>query len=442
MHKIEINDQLLQALTRQNPWWTDRRILAEDPTRAKRTVFPLLRERVFARELITAVVGLRRVGKTTLLKQLINELLLAGQIDRERICYFSFEDFGYFQTPEALTDLLEARLARFPQGKLYFFMDEIQYVNNWNSILKKYFDLYPQIKLLISGSSSLFIATEAQESLAGRLQEITIHPLSFGEYVKINRGFQLPAVDFLATDSLIDFQPSLQSNFLDYLIFGEFPYLPRLPGEEEKKEYLLNFVIGKVVEFDLPRLRKIYGPAEMKHLVEILFANTGQTIHLQNLGSDLGLAQRTLREYLSLLEKTYLFRQTYNQGAGFRQRSLRQRKIYPLSVNALAFKTLPINLGQLVEAFVFNYLIRNRAEEIFFFRQRQSTEVDFLVNAVPLLPVEVKYQAFVKPADCQNLLYYCRKEKLSRAVMITKYFLETRTLEDVHLRFIPAYFLV
>jgi len=77
--KIPSTVNLYAEINRQNPWFTNPKALAEDPNRPKRAIYPLLFERVANRSLITAVVGLRRVGKTTLLKQAINQLLLSGQ---------------------------------------------------------------------------------------------------------------------------------------------------------------------------------------------------------------------------------------------------------------------------------------------------------------------------------------------------------------------------
>ena len=347
--------------------------------------------------------------------------------------------------------VIESQLARFPKGQLYFFFEEIQNVDGWNGVLKKYFDLSSRLKFVISGSSSLFIATSTQESLAGRLQEIRVYPMGFGEYLNLHYKTELPPTSLFATDNLVSQATFLKEKLFEYLSFGEFPYLPFLPGWEEKREYLLDFVIGKVIEHDLPRLRRILGPAELKNLADVLFINAGGIIQMQNLGSDIGLSLQTLRDYLGLLEKACLFSQIYNRGIGFRQRSLRQRKVYSTSTNALVFKLsssptselFNLHLGQIIENYVFNYLSRASLGEIFFFRQRQVKEVDFIVSVSDkTMPIEVKYQANLKPSDYKSLIYYCHQEKLSEAVVITNDTHQLFKLDNVTLRLIPAYFLV
>lgn len=442
---------LINELNKQNPWWNDKAQFAYDLQQNKRKVFAEIWEKVTGRELILAITGLRRIGKTTLLKQVINELLLKEKIERKKILYFSFDDYGIYQKSETLEKIIEYQIRLFPKEKIYLFFDEIQYVDNWNAILKKYFDLCPQIKFVISGSSSLFLTTKAKESLAGRIQIKHMYPLSFGEYLLINKKISIPEGDFLETDKLESFEEVLQENFLDYLSFGEFPYLTKLSGWEEKREYLLNFIIGKVVESDLPKIKKIYQVDELKNLVNILFQNSGQVVEMQNLGSDLGLAAKTLRDYLHLLENTFLFCQIFNKGIGFRERSLRQRKIYPTSTNALVLKMnerenfdlLNINMGRFAENFVFNYLNRFISHDIYFFRQREIKEVDFLITTKDgFLPIEVKYQNSINKSDLKNLIYYCQKEKLTKAMIITKTSKEEIDIENIKIKLIPAHFLV
>lgn len=444
-------ETLINDLNRQNLWWKDNTQFALDLDQEKRIVFPDIWDKVINRELILAITGLRRVGKTTLLKQVINTLIFTEKIERKKILYFSFDDYGMYQKSETLEKIIEHLIRNFPKEKIYLFFDEIQYVESWNAVLKKYFDLYPQIKFTISGSSSLFLATQAKESLAGRIQITNIYPFSFGEYLLINKKISVPFENHLAVEKLIPFEEILRDNFLDYLSFGEFPYLTKLSGWNEKKEYLLSFIIEKIVENDIPKIKKIYQAEELKNLTNILFQNSGQVIEMQNLGGDLGLAAKTLRDYLYLLENTFLFTQIFNKGIGFRERSKRQRKIYSTSTNALVLKMserentdlFHMNLGKIVENFVFNHLKKNTSQNIYFFRQREIKEVDFLLDRPEgILPIEIKYQNSFKKTDLKNLIYYCQKEKLTKAMVITKANREEINIENIRIKLVPAHFLV
>ncbi|MEK7168758.1 MAG: ATP-binding protein [Patescibacteria group bacterium] len=412
-----------------NPWWGSDNLLFTKKYSFYRDLFDEFLDRVVNRDLITSLVGLRRVGKSTMIQQTIYKLIENG-VNPKSILYFLFEDITAknVDLSDYLRKIIDYQINQNPKEKIYIFLDEIQYINGWNSVLKRYFDIYPQIKFIVSGSSSLFINTESKESLAGRIQELILRPMSYGEYLRM-------------TD-----KDNTEMHFMEYLSWGEFPYLEKLINWEEKKEYINDFVFKKVVENDLPKYRKIYG-SEIVNMLNILMAYSGQTIEIQNFASDLGIAQNTTREYLSLLEKTHLISQVFNMGIGFRTRSVRQRKIYLTSVNAsvlhnyqgLMSESWQRNIGNIIETFVYNHLVRKNQGEVSFWRQRQIKEVDFInLLTESKLPIEVKYQNEIKKQDLENLLYYCKKEKLNKAVIITKNEDATREIEGVKIEFKSA----
>ncbi|EKD80801.1 MAG: hypothetical protein ACD_40C00006G0001 [uncultured bacterium] len=425
------NNLLINALSLQNPWWSDPQFSNDDSLRHKRDLFQDFLGRVTGRELITSLVGLRRVGKSTLIRQTISRLLDSGD-DPRSILYFLFEEQSNQKSTDVLRQIIEYQISRNPKKKSYLFLDEIQYINGWNSTLKYYFDLYPQLKFVVSGSASLFIHTQSSESLAGRIQELVLRPMGYGEYLRISEKQDSP------------------ENFQHYLSWGEFPYLEKLPGWSEKKEYVLDFVLRKVVEYDLPRLKRFYGN-DLTNMLNVLISHSGQNIEIQNLAHDLGLAQNTTREYLSLLEKTHLISQVFNLGIGFRTRSTRMRKVYASSVNAIvlgSFRGLDSDLwqsgmGNIIETFVYNYLSRqSETININFWRERQVKEVDFLqITAESKLPIEVKYQNQLRESDLDNILTYCRKERLSQALVVTKYAEASRTIDNITVVFRPAHLL-
>jgi len=422
-------DLITNALSLQNPWWIDKHYRSGDVFVQTRDLFQTFFNRVIGRELITSLVGLRRVGKSTMIRQTINRLLESGS-DSNSILYFLFEEQPSNKSNDVLRQIIESQISRNPSGKSYIFLDEIQYVNGWNSTLKYYFDLYPQLKFVVSGSASLFIHTESSESLAGRIQELILHPMGYGEYLRISNKINSP------------------ESFQQYLSWGEFPYLEKLSGWTEKKEYVVDFVLRKVVEHDLPKLKKIYGH-ELTGMLNVLVSHSGQNIEIQNLAHDLGISQNTTREYLNLLEKTHLISQVFNLGIGFRTRSTRMRKVYSTSVNAVvlgSFQGLDSDLwqsgmGNIIETFVYNYLIRQpETTEIDFWRQRQVKEVDFLqITTESKLPVEVKYQNQIRESDLDNLLYYCHKEKIGKAMVVTKHDEYTKIIDNVEISFRPAH---
>lgn len=129
---------------------------------------------------IVQLIGLRRVGKTTLFFQLID--FLAKKITPFHIWYFTFDEEKL-----KLEDLLSAFVTQtdldFRKEKIFVFLDEIQKLKHFQESLKVYFDLYPNLKFFLSGSTSLFVKKKSQESLAGRIRSFWLPPLDFEEFL-------------------------------------------------------------------------------------------------------------------------------------------------------------------------------------------------------------------------------------------------------------------
>ena len=132
------------------------------------------------KKFILSLLGLRRTGKTTLLKQLIDYLIIEKNIPRLNILYYTFDEPA--EWPEVLDEYLKVSQRELDSPALYFFLDEVQKLPDWQNKIKIYYDHYPNIKFIVSGSSSLFIRKKS-ESLAGRILEFILPPLSFTEFI-------------------------------------------------------------------------------------------------------------------------------------------------------------------------------------------------------------------------------------------------------------------
>jgi predicted AAA+ superfamily ATPase len=135
-----------------------------------------------------------------------------------------------------LDAIIQYQLKRFPSERLFFFLDEIQYIPEWSLLLKKYIDPYPQLKFVVTGSSSLFIKNQARESLAGRILETVMPPLSYGDFLQVAYNLTHPSIE------------EQKMYFNEFLCWGEFPYLNKLESWTDKKEYLLNWVISRLLK--------------------------------------------------------------------------------------------------------------------------------------------------------------------------------------------------
>jgi predicted AAA+ superfamily ATPase len=425
-----------------NPWWIDSAYQVDESNLIKREIFQKGIEYLSLPQ-IEALVGLRRTGKTTILKQLIAKLLREGT-PPPNILFFPFEESGVTLKEESLEEVLYAYTEKFLRKKIYevnektyLVLDEVQYVPAWQDILKRFYDANKNFKFVISGSSSLFIREESKESLAGRVMEIACPPFSFAEFLKLKKMGAFP--HFVPTfemenltqeksqieQALRAFSDKGQAWFVDYLIKGEFPEAIDFPLVTFR-EYLNASIWSKIIEKDIPKIYKVEKVDELKNIFLAACRESADIFSPASWSQDFGVSLPTLDNYLGYLEKANLLKVSLNFSKGFRRGPRSLKKIFVASPN---FTAAALGLsdknplfmkvaGKLAETAVFNVL--SRLADVYFWRVRDK-EVDFILSFPQgVLPVEVKYQSRITTAEISSLLAYCKKKKLSRALVITK----------------------
>lgn len=383
-----------------NPWFRDPAYLPGEARFPKRLLYKEIYNDTVSLKQIVSVTGLRRVGKSTLVKQIIANLLSQHE-KRQTIFYFSFDQPAIEETTATLEHLLETYFNRILRTKphairkAWIFLDEIQLIPYWQDIVKRYYDLNQNLKFVVTGSASLSIISRSRESLAGRIFERRLPPLTYAEY-RMFTG---------------------DHDFLTYLAFGQFPELASLPTNERKKEYLQEGVIGKVLEVDIIKTYGIRKSADFERLFWALLPNAGQVIASGSLGSELGIKKATLFRYLSILENALLTQKIVNMSGSFRSSSRLLRKYYPASSNFLSLTAQPINVGFLVETYIASLLCATFSG-VFLWRHR-GKELDFLLPQ-KRVGIEVKYQGQLHGDDTSSLRALLDQGKIKNGVVITK----------------------
>lgn len=384
----------------QNPWYRTPHYTPSELILPKRTLFPYFYQEVTQTKQITSLTGLRRTGKSTLLKQTI-ATLLNNHADPQNILYFSFDQPTLIEQPQTLEEVLQlffSNIIHKPihelKTKVYLFFDEIQIIPFWQDIIKRYYDLNQNLKFIVTGSSSLFISEKSKESLAGRIFTTSLIPLSFAEY------------QFL----------SGKTDFVDFLDFGQFPEMLELKDNTKKVEYLKEGVIGKVLEIDIVKAYGIRKTVDFERLFWSLLPNTGQIIASSKLMSDLSLKKATLFKYLSILEQSLLIQKVLNLSGSFRSEKRLLRKLYPASSNFLSLIAEHVNTGFKVETYI-NSLLHFITKNVYLYHHREK-EVDFVLPDKKIA-IEVKYQEHIHPSDYRSLETYV-KEKKYRGILVTK----------------------
>lgn len=420
-------------LLKQNPWWRGEQLSL--PTFERDLLTELLDYLKYKQ--ILAITGLRRVGKTILLKQLIYKLA----VPKKNICYISFDDID-FQNYTIAEDLIKY-FFEFSDKKTmrYLFLDEIQKLPHWADLLKTYYDTEENLKIILSGSASLEIKSE-KETLAGRIFTFHLPTLTFSEYV---RYFHLEHT-ISPTDLFREYdlkfsnkKERYKSLFNEYLIKGAFPELLEVPMKE--KEYIQKYIKESVIEKSIVDIARLMKEDEkiIYDLFRLLANSNARLFEILNLSNILKINRNRISQYINLLEKAFLITVTYNFTASVAKQIRANKKQYAthssLVITLLDYPFEVVNTeiaGHLVEGAIVNSI-----EKPSFWRTPQKDEVDIITKK--RMPIEVKYQSQISSGDLRALLKFMKKYHISKGVVITKDILEKRKANGLEITLIPAW---
>ena len=407
----------ISKLEEFNHWWMRKNVDPELALPFKRDNY-LEIENNLSKKFITALVGLRRVGKTTIIYQLIQKLI-KEKIDAANIFFFSFDEVSA-KLSEIIEAYREFHKKDFREEKVYIFLDEIQKCDNWENEVKKYYDLYPKIKFVISGSESLFIRKKTKETLAGRIFEFTLTSFTFKEYLGFNGVKEFK------------YETKIKPFFLKYLEKGGFPETFSFETEKEFKDYIRSLVVDKIVYKDIPKLFKIEDPEFLKILLELIATNPGMYLDYQSLSKQFNKDRRVIKDYIFYLKESFLITILGNYRKGSITTLRKKKRAYPTD-NAITYlyKSRIENdfLGRMAEA-----LVVNKIKAVSFWKNK--TEIDIIHNDIP---IEVKYQEKISSEDFKALKEFMKKFKKKNGIMITKNEEKEVKIEEGTINLIPVW---
>ncbi len=406
-----------------------------------------MQEKLIARDLLdtlmsnmdrkeaVAIRGPRQSGKTTLLEMLRARLLDKGT-DEDDITQLSFED------PAVLDEFAKdprAYLSTFVKGsrKHYFLLDEVQYDKQAGKRLKLLYDSVPDIKLIVTGSSTLDISKIAT-FLVGRVFLYELLPLSFAEYLR-HENQRLYAIfsanhreiaGLLLKGKKPRFDKvsvaEVESHAEQYIRFGGYPAVVMSEGAPKKIEVLKNIYIT-YLEKDIPGIFGITDTQSMRKTILNLALNMGNLLDYNSISADTGLYYSKLMRYLSILQDTYIIRLV----APFYKNRLtelrKNKKLYFLDTGIRNYIVQNFNAldkredsGRLFENFVSTelHLIAAPTQSINYWRTTAKAEVDFVFGSPNFLtPIEVKRTVLKKPVVERSMQSFMKAYRPKNAVV-------------------------
>lgn len=407
----------LRLLRDLNPQWDAGDVALEDYLIEREALSDLER-----RAGVTAIVGLRRTGKTTLLRQFMQRR--GTEIGFERTCYFSFDLEGI-----SVRDVVERfceEMLREPVNALdapvHFFLDEVQNRPTWSNQVKHYVDNYGDIRFTVTGSSAVNVLKGGGESLAGRLNTLRLYPFSFREYLRYH-GNERGRTEFPGR-SRGDRQTRIR--FGEFLEEGGMPELYRADRPVERLEETVDLVFYR----DIIELFNAARSSVLQGMFRYLASNSGQVVNFNKLADSLDADFRTVKKYLDYLEDSFLISRSHPY-AGSDIASMRKNPKVYVADHAYN-RVYPADLGLRAETVAYNHL--KRVEPPAYLR---DPETDLVLPERESL-FEIKYKETISTSDMRPLAENAERTGFT-PYLISKDTDDTRTVDGRVIRLIPLH---
>ena len=450
---------ILQAY---NPWWGEAQQAFVDVPAFRRDVFDELYVDVRQLPQMVSITGPRRVGKSTLLQQCIQQLIADapdGAAQAQRIVYFSMQDPGLelpgFDADRFFNDLVAAAAHLAQQGPTYLFLDEIQRFPRWELYLKKFYDLKTPVRFIVSGSASAPIFKKSRESLLGRIKDYHVLPFSFREWLyvrmqevapqeqlnalrklgEVGRSAQshLSAKDVTSVLKLTALNEAMKNSHVSvetFLFEGGFPEVWNLPTLLAKQDYLYQNQVERVIFEDLLVAAEFRKPEMLRRFYLGLLKEPGRETNLSAVSKEIGLARSTIESYFPLLEATDLVWRLHKHTSTKATPKAGNFKTYlvDLAVRNAVMKLSQEQMvadaalmGAYAENVVANHLRRWPGLVELGYWRRNDDEIDFIVDlGHGSIGVEVKYRNQVQDKDVLKAARLAHQLGCAACVVVSK----------------------
>ena len=318
------------------------------------------------KQLIKVITGIRRCGKSTLLK-IFQDYLLQNGTEENQIITINFEnpDFDELKDYKTLYNYLKSKLI--PDKKNYILLDEIQNVTDYQKAIDGLYIL-DNVDLYITGSNAYFMSGELATLLSGRYVEIQMLPLSFKEYV-----------------SAFPDKNDLPSLYRQYIENSSFPYVTALNGDKEQIKLYLSGIYNTVILKDVISRKNIFDVSVLESIVKFMFDNIGNITTPKKISDTMTskgrkISNHTVENYLSALTESFILYKAGRYDIKGKQYLETQEKYYLVDIGLRYFLlgAKYVDMGHVLENIVYLELIR-RGFKVFI-GKINSSEVDFVAE--------------------------------------------------------------
>lgn len=364
---------------------------------------------------VVNLVGPRQVGKTTLVRDLINK----GE-------FITLDDNAILEALNAdAAGLLTSRMAKI--GNQPLIIDEAQRSKALALAIKRIVDKDRRKgQFILTGSSNIFTAADVADSLAGRVLTLKLWPLTVSE------NKQRPPSQWLdwavqktpLLEGLPEPEPTERSDYINFVLEGGYPEIREMPIKPRQKQY--GAYVDTVVDRDVADVLRIRKTDALRRLIDQMAVRTSAEINVSALSSLLQIQRQTVEQYLDVLTKLSMVTKLGHWTSGEGKREIKNAKYHFVDTGiACALRRFtaetfelganPTALGSIMESFIFNEIQRcvpfqKKDYKLYHWRNRDKREIDILADAdTHLVGIEVKTAATVKGDDFRHMKWFAKE---------------------------------
>jgi uncharacterized protein len=393
----------------------------------------------FESQYITALLGARQIGKTTLVSEYKNQhanynwaILNMDSLDQR-----SSINAGQ------LRDIIENYVHKKIGGneKIWVIIDEAQKCPNLFDQIKILYDEYKhtdKIKFILTGSGHLSLHKFSAETLAGRIQLLNLREFNLSENVLLKKQIKLPTESIFKTiyqnasekhfkhyiSEIAPFRLLLANALQEQLIWGGLPDVLKKTNESDRIEYIRDY-LQTYLEKDIRAIKTISDLELYRNLMDIVAEQTGSVRNDDNIKHALGCARDTLNKYRGYLSATLMYQEIYPYIGSTLKRIVKSPKGYLFDNGLISYLTGINDLNILKKTGQIGHRLENwflkelkvsldreiKRNKIYYWRTTSGVEVDFIVEIKPeIFPFEVTFSTQVDKKKLRNLKTFLRDE--------------------------------
>ncbi len=374
----------------------------------ERLVYPELKKHLSKKQ-VTILTGLRRTGKTTLIKKLLEDSGINNKayFDLERIDnreLFSEKNYENIITALSSVGIDFGR-------KTLIAIDEVQLLPGIASVIKYLYDNY-QIKFVVTGSSSYYIKNLFSESLAGRKKVFELHTLSFREFLTFKDINFIPSKAIGKKFISAEYE-RLKKYYEEFIRYGGFPEVALSKNISDKKD-IVNDILNSYLNIDIKNISDIRDQKNLHNLLKMLAARAGTRLDYSKLSSLTGISRPSVYNYMDLLEDTFVISRLPVLAKSPDREIVKAPKIF-INDNGLLNQLAEVSSGVQFENAVFNQL--KFYGKLQYYSLKTGKEIDFILDEKAA--IEVKETATTQ--DISFIKNLSKNINISKNIIISRF---------------------